>query len=51
MPKSVDLFADNNGNIYGTTDEDGSLRYGMVYELTGTGFVPAPKSASTARLR
>jgi hypothetical protein len=44
MPKSVDLFADGNGNLYGTTDEDGTLGYGMVYELTGTGFVTPPKS-------
>jgi len=40
QPKQVDLFADGNGNLYGTTDEDTTLDNGMVYELAGTGFVP-----------
>lgn len=43
-PKAVDLIADRNGDLYGTTDEDGTLGYGMVFKLTGIGFVATPKS-------
>lgn len=39
------LIADASGNLYGTTAAGGAhLYYGTVFELSGTGFVPASSS-------
>ncbi len=35
------LAADRNGNLYGTTTSFGASGNGVVFKLTGTGFVPA----------
>lgn len=38
------LIADASGNLYGTTGAGGVGLYGTVFELSGTGFVPASSS-------
>jgi uncharacterized repeat protein (TIGR03803 family) len=45
------LIVDSSGNLYGTTEEGGASGNGTVFELTGTGFVPAiPFSAFSPKL-
>jgi uncharacterized repeat protein (TIGR03803 family) len=45
------LIADSSGNLYGTTEVGGASNDGVVFELTGTGFVPViPFAAFGAKL-
>jgi hypothetical protein len=44
-PEGVDLIADSDGNLYGTTDRSGApgcsgVGCGVVFKLQGTGFGP-----------
>jgi uncharacterized repeat protein (TIGR03803 family) len=34
------LIADRAGNLYGTTENGGASNIGVVFKLSGTGFVP-----------
>ena len=35
------LISDSKGNLYGTTESGGASNKGVVFKVTGTGFVPA----------
>jgi uncharacterized repeat protein (TIGR03803 family) len=39
------LTADAAGNLFGTTAAGGASSEGVVFELTGSGFVPVPEPA------
>jgi uncharacterized repeat protein (TIGR03803 family) len=41
------LIADANGNLFGTTLVGGAYGYGTVFEITGSGFVPAAVFSGT----
>ena len=41
------LVADRRGALYGATADGGSANAGVVFKLTGTGFVPSDDSAET----
>lgn len=38
-PSFMNLIADANGNLYGTTTYGGASNFGTVFQLSGTGFV------------
>jgi uncharacterized repeat protein (TIGR03803 family) len=50
-PQAVGLISDAAGDLFGTTEFGGANGYGTVFELTGTGFVPAiPFAAFSSQL-